>query len=397
MNLGQILELDALACEQVRRFPKRRFLFSSLVADQGRRFIGIVGPRGVGKTVLLRQLRLSYRDSALYVSMDSFSGDLFEFAVRCQRDLGIKALFLDEIHSYKGFSEVLKRIYDFLNIRVFFSSSVSLSIFDAGVDLSRRVSLKTLYPFSFREYLFFVEDVQIDPIKFENLLEGRFDRSVLRFRSRFYDFLKGGIFPFSLDETSGVLDVLSNILKKIIYSDIPAIVDLRVGELEKIKATLTFIGKSAVEGISYSSISSNCGITKYKAKQYVDLLEQAFVLQRICPAGSNVMREPKILMCLPYRLLYRDFEDAIGALREDFFVEMMRGCGRQFFYLKSKRGKKVPDYLVAVNGRKVAVEVGGKRKGTVQFKGVDVDTKVILADSDRIDGVYRPLFLVGME
>ncbi len=397
MNLGQILELDALACEQVKKFDKKRFLFSSLVNDTGRHFVGIVGPRGVGKTVLLRQLRLTYRDKALYVSMDSFDGDLFEFATRCKRDLGINILFLDEIHFYESFSEALKQIYDFLNIRIFFSSSVSLSIFGTSVDLCRRVILKTLYPFSFREYLFFVNDVQIDPIKFEDLVEGRFDRSVLRFGKRFHDFLKGGIFPFSLDEPFGLLDILQSVVKKIIQSDIPTIADLKIDELEKIESVLTFIGRSGVDDISYSSISSNCGITKYKAKQYVDLLEQAFVLQRVFPAGSNVMREPKILMCLPYRLLYRDFADAIGALREDFFVEMMRAHNRRFFYLKSKRGRKMPDYLVPIDGKKVAVEIGGKHKRPTQFKGIKVDTKIILTDSDRIDGIHRPLFLAGRE
>jgi hypothetical protein len=41
------------------------------------------------------------------------------------------------------------------------------------------------------------------------------------------------------------------------------------------------------------------------------------ILHEILPAGTNVLREPKILMAPPTRLLYRDYEDAVGGLRED--------------------------------------------------------------------------------
>ena len=42
------------------------------------------------------------------------------------------------------------------------------------------------------------------------------------------------------------------------------------------------------------------------------LVEQAFVLQRIFPKGTNLLKEPKVLMALPYRLLFRELDDAVG-------------------------------------------------------------------------------------
>ncbi len=82
---------------------------------------------------------------------------------------------------------------------------------------------------------------------------------------------------------------------------------------------LEFIGRSGIDGIKYSSLSKNCSVTKYKAEQYVSLLEKAFILHQVFSKGINVLKEPKVLMALPYRLLYRDYDDALGALREDFF------------------------------------------------------------------------------
>jgi len=43
-------------------------------------------------------------------------------------------------------------------------------------------------------------------------------------------------------------------------------------------------------------------------------------------------------MYLPYRLFYKSYEKCLGAVREDFFVEMLRMKGWQFSYLKTKKG-----------------------------------------------------------
>ena len=50
-------------------------------------------------------------------------------------------------------------------------------------------------------------------------------------------------------------------------------------------------------------------------------------------------------MLLPYRLLYRDYTYAVGGLREDFFVEVMKMNNIDFHYLKSTRRTKTSDYL----------------------------------------------------
>jgi hypothetical protein len=138
---------------------------------------------------------------------------------------------------------------------------------------------------------------------------------------------------------------------------------------------LAFIGRSQVDGINYSSLSKNLGITKYKAEQYAEAFEQAFVLQRIFPAGTNVLREPKVLLMPPIRLLHRPMDEAQGGLREDFFAMAMRQVGIPIQYLKSTTGQKTPDFLIEHHGRKIVFEIGGKGKSRSQFKGVQADQK----------------------
>ncbi|WP_456443289.1 hypothetical protein [Caldithrix abyssi] len=133
----------------------------------------------------------------------------------------------------------------------------------------------------------------------------------------------------------------------------------------------------------------------YKAERYVQLLERTFILNVVMPIGTNVLREPKITMNLPYRLLFRSFEDAIGALREDFAVEMLKAAGYEFFYLKSTRGEKTPDYFVRTKEGNFVVEIGGKGKGRLHFKGIKENRKMIFAHADQVGDLKRPLFLLG--
>lgn len=115
----------------------------------------------------------------------------------------------------------------------------------------------------------------------------------------------------------------------------------------------------------------------------------------VYPKGTNVLKEPKVLMFLPFRLLYRDWSECVGAIREDFFAEMTTIKGYRFHYLKTKRGAKTPDFLVEQGDESVVVEIGGKGKGREQFKGIKVEKKLILSHSPEVRSNMKPLSLLG--
>ena len=314
MNISEMLELNEKAKEEGKKFPKQRYLFNEIQSELGKHFIGIVGPRGVGKTVLLKQLAVSEPDS-FYLSADTLDkSDLPQTARILSDQYKIKTLLVDEIHFCKTYVRDLKKIYDFFEIRVVFTSSVSLSLFDSAYDLSRRVLLRLLYPFSFREYLSFVKNVEIPPLTINDILDDRWTTNHMKFSYLFDSYLKGGIFPLTLEEPDP-LPLLKNVCQKIIRKDIPMVSNLRFEDIENIEKMMSFIGKSEVDGINFSSISRNLGITKYKAKLFVRLLSQAFILNPIYPKGTNVLKEPKILMFLPFRLLYKEFQQCLGGIR----------------------------------------------------------------------------------
>lgn len=394
MKINYLLELDQLARQEGKKYTRKRLLYNEIVKSSGKHFTGIIGPRGAGKTVLLKQL-LVEKESIFYISVDTVtSADIFQIAKHLQQTLQIETLLLDEIHFQKNYDGQLKKIYDSLGLKVIFTSSVAIAIAQSAYDLSRRIKLVKLPLFSLREYIYFHNDVLLPTLTIDDIIEKKWTAAHLRHGYLFEEYLRGGLLPFSLDEPDPI-PLLANILKKIVGRDIPSLMPLLVEELPVIEKMLKFIGKSTVDGINYSSISRNVGITKYKAESYLNILSQALVVHVVFPKGTGVMREPKVLLSPPYRLLYNDYEYVIGGLREDFFAEMLFNASIEFHYLKSTRGSKTPDFLVRDKQGDIVFEVGGKGKGRSQFKGIKVDRKMILSHGEEISDIRRPLYLLG--
>ena len=121
------------------------------------RLIGLIGPRGVGKTTLVLQYIKNNLNihQTLYVTVEDFY-----FAKNRLTDLadsfvksGGKYLFIDEIHKYPDWSKELKLIYDYhKELKVVFTGSSVLDIKKGSSDLSRRAVIYTMQGLSFREY-----------------------------------------------------------------------------------------------------------------------------------------------------------------------------------------------------------------------------------------------------
>ena len=395
MQLSELITLSESALKRAEKYPTHRDLFTKLLSVEGKHFVGVVGPRGAGKTILLQQLASKYED-CFYLSLDLLDRetDLFNLIKSLLEQYKFKTFFLDEIHFHKNPTGFLKKAYDFLDVKIYFTSSVALQMRATAHDLSRRVMLYELGYLSFREFLKIKYGQEFGMLSMDDLLSANISNDILRSHSKWHEYIDGGLLPFALEEPNA-LPLLRNILQTIIRSDIPSLHPLMVSEIDTIEKLLKFIGMSRVDGINYSSLSNNLGITKYKAEQYLSLLENAFLVQRLFPAGTNVMKEPKVLMTPPVRLLYKEIEDSIGFIREDFAVFMLKSAVEEMYYLKASRGSKTPDFMIWHRGKKIVFEVGGAKKGRKQFKGVTADQKIILSDGGELNRENIPLHCLG--
>ena len=106
----------------------KRYLFHKI--DFESKLIGILGQRGVGKTILIKQIAQNYKlaqSKILYISADNIVNTLSEIAIEFS-SFGGELLIIDEIHKASNFALELKTIYDFVDIQVIFSGSSALEI-----------------------------------------------------------------------------------------------------------------------------------------------------------------------------------------------------------------------------------------------------------------------------
>lgn len=398
MEADKIIELSALAREQAVVLKDERDFLKTLIDHSDKTYLGLCGPRGAGKTVLLKQY-LVQEPNALYVSLDTLPSDfdIFQSIKSLNQSYGFKTFLLDEVHFNRDIDKQLKSAFDFLDIRVIFTSSVALKMFRSAQDLSRRVKLIDIPYFSLREFLFFKKKISVKEHTLADVLYGAPTPDVATCDIHFREYLNGGMLPFAL-EVNDWRDGLSNILKRVVLEDIPRVHPITFDETEIIFKAVKFIGLSAVDGINPSSLAKNLKITNYKAEQYLKLLEQAFIVYRVMPRGTNVLKEPKILLNLPYRLLYRSYEEVIGGLREDFAVGALQRAQVSVRYVKNSRGKKLPDYVIELRDKEFLLEVGGRSKGMKQFRDEDSALeRFVLKDGAPYDKEHRPLAALGLQ
>ena len=119
MDIQKLIELSNLAKEQASKMIRRRPLYEVLVAHQDKTYLGVLGPRGTGKTILLKQLLLEQTNS-IYLSLDTLESDLdlFELLKTLNQQYKFQTFYLDEVHYNQTTDGSLKQAFDFLDIKI---------------------------------------------------------------------------------------------------------------------------------------------------------------------------------------------------------------------------------------------------------------------------------------
>ena len=170
------------------------------------RLVAILGSRGVGKsTLMLQHIKMEERiDETLYVLADDFyftTHRLYDLALEFYQHGG-KALFIDEIHKYRGWSVEIKNIYDkLLDLRVVYSGSSILDLEKGGSDLSRRKLEYHLPGLSFREYVNLSQGCNLPAYSFEEILQGKvnYPSTLEKPLKLFRQYVSEGYYPFFLE------------------------------------------------------------------------------------------------------------------------------------------------------------------------------------------------------
>ena len=193
----------------------------------------IRGPRGVGKSTLLRQyIRQQYgigNEEALYCSLD-FSyftqHTILEVAEKFYKHGG-KLLVLDEAHKYENWSREVKEVADtYPNLQIILSGSSLLKLIDGDADLSRRCRGYYMPGLSFREYLQFYKGIPLPCHSLEEILAAAKEiaaevNSKCRPLQHFHDYLKFGYYPFYLKNPIDYYPLIEQVTNYVIDVELP--------------------------------------------------------------------------------------------------------------------------------------------------------------------------------
>lgn len=377
--------------EELKRTPVefKRYMYDKILWED--RMIGLIGPRGVGKSTMVKQRILDSGDweKWLYVSADHtyFSNHTITELADTFVINGGKHLVIDEIHKYAGWSRELKQIYDMHGgLQVIFTGSSILDIKKGSADLSRRALVFKMQGLSFREYLSMFHKIDFPVYTLEEILAHKI-KLPLDFHPLpyFREYLRKGYFPFS--NQPGYDIRLQQVIAQTMEVDIPQFCSMNASTVRKLKKMLGIISASVPYKPNLSSLAVEVGVSKNDISEYLVYLEMAGMiglLRNEAGGFRELGKIEKVYLDNP-NLAYALKSDAnIGSVRESFFYNQTR-VGNEVF------ASKLSDFKIGEN----IFEIGGMKKGKKQLGG-DKGGIVVRDDIEFGAGIFVPLWEFGL-
>ena len=377
----------------------KRYLYSEIHWQN--RLIAIVGSRGTGKTtMLLQHIKLNYPSMSgevLYASLDNlwFSTHSLLYLADEFAKQGGKALYLDEVHNYIGWSREIKNIYDsHPEMKIVFTGSSLLEVYKGEADLSRRAITYHLYGLSFREFLGYEYDIKLDAVTVdENILNHAKLAMTIGTKIKplvaFNEYIRYGYFPYYKEDKELYHTRLLATLNTIIELDLPATERIDYYSIVKIKKLFAILSSLVPFTPNVSQLSHDIGTTRVSLLNYLYYLEkaQAIMLLSKESAGIKQMAKPDkvYLGNTNYAYALGGEQANIGSVRESFFMNQVRVKNSVSF-------SNTVDFKVS---GKYNIEIGGKNKTKKQIARLDNAFTVL----DNIETGYSnqiPLWIFGL-
>jgi predicted AAA+ superfamily ATPase len=338
------------------------------------RLIGLRGARGTGKTTLMLQrmkkMFPAASEKALYAALDNvwFSGHSLNELVDTFVKHGGTHLFLDEVHKYPNWPQLLKNFYDdYPDLNVVFTGSSLLEIIDSRADLSRRALLYSIQGLSFREYIAIKEGIEFPIYSLQDIVTGHAKISAnicqkIKPLACFSDYLTFGYYPYFTEGIDTYNMRLNETVSMILEMELPLLRRVEMSCVPKIKRLLGVIAQSAPFIPNISKLAGQIGITRQTLLTYLTYLQEANLIKNLYKnaAGLSVLQKPDKIYLENTNLmrLFMGKNVNVGNMRETFLANQL-SYGHTIEYPVSG------DFLV---DKKYLFEVGGKNKTEKQLK-----------------------------
>lgn len=358
------------------------------------RLVGLMGPRGVGKSTLILQHIKSKspeeQAKSLYVSADHSyftTSTLIETANQFVREGG-EWLYIDEVHKYEGWSQELKQIYDsHPGLHVFFTGSSILDIIDGEADLSRRVILFDMQGLSFREYLEMFHGIKTPIRSLEDILNGKTEIEGLQHPiPLFNQYLREGYYPFSKE--GFFQQRLQQVIRLTMEVDIPQYANMSPATGKKLRRMLSIIASNVPYKPEATGLANEIKVSRNDIPTYLLYMEKAGMIGQLRDetGGMRGLGKTEEVYLDNTNIIYAlSGENAnIGNVRETFFYNQTR-------LALDVTSSKVSDFSIG----KYTFEVGGAKKSHRQIKDV-ANSFIVRDDTEYANGDILPLWAFGL-
>ena len=271
-------------------FPKKRGYFKSfkdLIFNTNiRRTVILMGPRRVGKTVMLQQLiqhainkKVFSPKNIFFVSIDdpvynniSLEDLVLLFQKRHKHKTQTKKLIVfDEIQYLKNWERHLKVLtdkYPYIRFIASGSSAAALKRYSLESGAGRFTDF-FLPPMAFKEFVDFSRN---SPPK-----------SIQKFNEEFVNYIRFGGYPepvLNKDIQSNIRKFIGeDVISKVLLKDLPNLYGIQdIQELNRLLVTVAF---NSGQEINLESLSQNSNIAKNTIQKYLTYLESAFLIRRV--------------------------------------------------------------------------------------------------------------------
>jgi len=370
---------------------KRKLYKKLLIEKDSKKISIIIGPRQVGKTTLLKQLHKEL--GGLYVDFDILE-NVEKFNTYTNFITSIKLegydeknyqkedkqfyLFIDEFQKYADLTKILKNVYDnHKNIKIYATGSSSITIKNnIQESLAGRKILHKLYPLDFEEFLTF-KKINTDKLKILQEFKGELPKA--EYKQEIEEFMKYGGYP-EVVLNNNKKEILASIFDTFIKKDL---VDyLNIKEILGVKKLIQYIAINNGGKLNITDISQQLNLKREQIENYLEILEETFILKRIIPFYTNKNKEiikaykeyfidPGVRNYFCNNFNEMNLRNDTGFLFETFILgEIIKNSEVEIKYWQDKQKHEV-DFIIDKIHEQIGLEVKYKEKlKSEDYKGI---------------------------
>jgi len=294
-----------------RRMSHREYfkLFYPLVTERSiKRAVVLMGPRRVGKTVMLFQTVQKLIDEGVdsrnicYFSVETpiYNNIALEELLHLYFSLSKKTkddevyVIFDEIQYLKDWEVHLKSLVDsYHNAKFIVSGSAAAALkLKSNESGAGRFTDFILPPLTFHEYLLLTGNEEKLGLEQEDDFSFCTTTDIESLNSLFIDYINYGGYPeVSLSETiqqDPGRYIRNDIIDKVLLRDLPSLYGIQ--DVQELNSLFTYIAYNSGNEVSIDSLAQDSGVAKNTIKKYLTYLEASFLICIIDRIDNNAKK-----------------------------------------------------------------------------------------------------------